>query len=131
MTSPPGTSGSVASRVAYFSTAARVVPGIHEVLHGRSELERFARRAAPGDAKAGQDIAAAGRTADFSRSVLVGWTATTGCSAATAATLGVAGERLELHVSQPKPPPECFAADHVAVVFEVPKERIPARPAFG
>jgi hypothetical protein len=127
----PLASGSVASRVAYFSTSVRAADGLHTVLHDGGELQRYAQRFAAGDPKAARDIVAGGGRTDFTRSVLVGWTRTTGCSVATAAALGVSGDRLVLRVSAPKPPPECFAADQVTVVFEVPKERMPARPVFG
>ncbi|MYS22969.1 MULTISPECIES: hypothetical protein [unclassified Streptomyces] len=115
----------------YFSSAAPRSTGVKAVLHDQAELGRFAERAAPGDARAATEIAAGGKGADFSRDLLVGWTATTGCSAATAANLVVSGERLLLRVSRPVPPSECLRPFALTVVFEVPKERLPARPVFG
>lgn len=128
--SPAPGNGPVATRVVYFSSMVRGAAW-HEVLHNRGELAGFAKRFAANDPKAAAAIASSGAATDFSRQVLVGWTEVTGCSAATAAMLTVSGDRVSLHVDQPKPPPECFAADQVTVVFEVPKERIPARPVFG
>ena len=129
----PSTSGptGAADRVAYFSTTARTTAGVHQVLQDKGELQRFAGKIAAADPGAAADIVAGGQDTDFSRRVLVGWTRTSGCSAATAARLTVSGSRLEMRVSQPKPPPECLAAFRMTVVFDVPKERIPARPEFG
>jgi hypothetical protein len=121
----------LASRVAYFSSSAVTAAGVHEVLRDAGELGGFAQRVASRDPKAAAELTAGGKATDFSREVLVGWTATTGCSAATAATLDMSGERLSLRVSQPDPPPECLRAFSVTVVFAVPKDRIPARPVFG
>jgi hypothetical protein len=122
--------GPIESRVVYFSAEARGTarPG---VLHNRGELVRFAGKYAESDPKAAATILSAGGTTDFSRNVLVGWTRVTGCSKATAAILGVSGNRVTLQIDQPKPPPECFAPYSVTVVFEVPKERMPARPVLG
>ncbi|MEE4542084.1 hypothetical protein V2S66_08915 [Streptomyces sp. V4-01] len=119
------------TRVVFFSSTAATTPGAHEVLRDRSALARFAGRYAARDTKAAAGIRAAGQATDFSRSALVGWTDATGCSAATSAALQVLGERLALHVVQPEAPPECFASFRVTVVFEVPSERLPARPVFG
>jgi hypothetical protein len=132
-TTRPGRSGaeSVADRVAYFSSSARTAAGAREVLHDRAEVRRFAGKVAADDPEAANAIVSGARGTDFSRRVLVGWTATTGCSAATAATLTVSGNRLQVRVSQPKPPPECVAAFRATAVFEVPRERIPARPDFS
>ncbi|WP_328913624.1 MULTISPECIES: hypothetical protein [unclassified Streptomyces] len=132
---PPGPAGSdgkkVSAWVAYFSSSARVVAGVHEVLRDRGELDRFVGRAAPNDPKAAAEIVAASGTTNFSRYVLVGWTATTGCSAATSATLTRSGDVLKVRVSQPEPPPECLTPFVVTVVFAEPKALIPADPAFG
>jgi hypothetical protein len=114
----------------YFSALAPTKPGGHEVLHNRAELSRFAARFAATDPKTAAAIKASGQATDFSRSVLVGWTALTGCSAATSAALEMRGELLALHVVQPKPAPECFASFRVTVVFEVAQDRLPARPVF-
>ncbi|MFJ2631384.1 hypothetical protein ACIO6U_05395 [Streptomyces sp. NPDC087422] len=123
--------GSIASRVVYFSSSVRAVAGTHEVLRDRDELDRFATTAAHNDGKTAAEISAGGAATDFGRYVLVGWTESTGCSAATSATLGVAGNSLKLRVEQPTPTAECLTDFRVTVVFEVPKDRIPARPAFG
>lgn len=129
--SPSPSSGTIADRVVYFSSSPGATKDGHQVLHDRAEVSRFAGAFTGLDPQAAARIEAAGRTTDFTRQVLVAWTATTGCSAATAAALTASGDRLELHVSQPKPPPECVAAFHVTVVFQVAKERIPAQPVFG
>lgn len=129
--STTATDGDVDSRVVYFSSAERVRAGVHEVLHDRGELDRFAGEVAADDADAAAKISAGGGSTDFSRYALVGWTRSTGCSTATSVTLSVSGSLLKLHVNQPKPPPECLVDFRVTVVFEVPKERIPARPAFS
>ncbi|MEU6849521.1 hypothetical protein ABZ901_06250 [Actinacidiphila alni] len=123
--------GSVAERVVYFSTSVRAPRETHEVLHDRGEVQDFAETVATSDAQAAAKIAASGAATDFARSVLVGWAVSTGCSAATSATLLAAGDTLRLHVVQPKPPPECFTDFRLTVVFEVPKERLPAHPAFA
>jgi hypothetical protein len=130
---PPGsgTPDSGEPRVAYFSATAVTVPGAHEVLHDRGELAGFAARFAPGDPKAAAAIRTAGQATDFSRSVLVGWTKATGCSAAKSAALRVSGDRVTLRVVQPAPPPECFAPYRLTVVFEVARDALPARPVFG
>lgn len=127
----PGRDGGAAERVVFFSAAPRGPGDGHQVLHDRAETDRYAAAFAAGDPQAQARIADAGRTTDFTRQVLVGWTATTGCSAATAAALTVSGDRLELHVTQPEPPRECLVAFHVSVVFQVAKERMPAQPVFG
>lgn len=123
--------GAAADRVVYFSAAPQGPANAHQVLHDRAETDRYAAQFAARDPKAQQQIAAAGRATDFTRQVLVGWTGTTGCSAATSAALTVSGDRLGLQVSQPKPPPECVTAFRVSVVFQVAKERIPAQPVFS
>ncbi|MBD0735007.1 hypothetical protein BGM09_02240 [Streptomyces sp. CBMA29] len=115
----------------YFSSSVRAVAGTHEVLHDRGELDRFATTVAHSDGRTAAEISAGGAATDFGRYVLVGWTESTGCSAATSATLGVAGDSLKLRVEQPTPTAECLTDFRVTVVFEVPKDRIPARPAFG
>lgn len=129
-TSGPG-DGSAADRVVFFSAAPKGPADGHQVLHDRAEVDRYAAAFAAHDPQGQARIAAAGRTTDFTRQVLLGWTATTGCSAATAAALSVSGNRLELRVSQPEPPPECLLAYRVSVVFQVAKERLPAEPVFG
>lgn len=136
-----GTSGStsgnasdgetIASRVAYFSSSAVIATAVHQVLHDAGELGRFAQQVAAADPRAAADITDGGKATDFSRQVLVGWTQSTGCSTASSARLTVSGDRLTLRVDQPEPPPECLRAFWVTVVFEVPKERIPAQPVFG
>ena len=133
--SPSPSSGpsspTVADRVVFFSSSLRGVPDDHQILRSQADVSRFAGTFTAVDPQAAAQVEAAGRATDFARQVLVGWTATTGCSAATSATLTASGDRLELHVSQPKPPPECVAAFRVTVVFQVAKERIPAQPVFG
>ncbi|CAG7625420.1 conserved exported hypothetical protein [Actinacidiphila bryophytorum] len=133
--SGPGTAGTgggaAGDRVVYFSTTPKGPTDDQQVLHDRAEADRYAARFAARDPQAQAQIAAAGRATDFTRQVLVGWTATTGCSAATSAALTVSGDRVALQVSQPKPPPECVMAFRVSVVFRVAKERMPAQPVFG
>lgn len=123
--------GTDADRVVFFSAAPKDPADRHQVLHDTGEVARYAAAFAERDPQAQARIVAAGRATDFTRQVLVGWTAATGCSAATTAALAVSGDRLDLHVSQPTPPPECLAAFHVSVVFQVARERIPAQPVFG
>jgi hypothetical protein len=123
--------GAVADRVVYFSSSVRAPGEVHQVLRDRAALERFAAAVAKNDARAAAKISASGAATDFTRNVLVGWAESTGCSAATSAVLLAAGNTLRLHVVQPKPTPECFTDFRVTVVFEVPKDRLPARPAFA
>lgn len=122
---------SAGARVAYFSTALRGPEGLHEVLRDRDGLQRFAEKAAGGDQAVAREISASGAATDFSRMVLVGWTRTTGCGRATSASLVVTGDRMELRVGREEGPAECFAPYQVTVVFEVAKERVPARPVFA
>ncbi|WP_405581801.1 hypothetical protein [Streptomyces sp. NBC_01190] len=119
------------SRVVYFSSSAPTAVGAHELLHDQGELSRFAQRVAARSPRTSEEIVAAGKATDFSRSALVGWTAGTGCSAATSASLVVSGSRLSLRVVQPDPPQECVRAFGMTAVFEVPKEKVPPHPAFG
>ncbi|HEY5836043.1 hypothetical protein [Streptomyces sp.] len=131
-TSTTSGAGPVETRVAYFSTSAHIPTGLrNEVLRSRAELQEVADTFAADDPEAAAQIVSGGGTTDFSRSVLVVWTETTGCSAADAALLAVSGNRLRAQFDQPKPPPECFAPFKVVVVFEVPKERMPTRPVLG
>jgi hypothetical protein len=131
-TAAPGPGGGTAAdRVVFFSAAPKGPANGHQVLHDRAETERYAAAFATRDPQARTRIVAAGRATDFARQVLVGWTAPTGCSAATAAALTVTGDRLDLQVSQPEPPAECVAPFRVSVVFQVARERIPAQPVFG
>jgi hypothetical protein len=123
--------GADGGRVAYFSVAGPVATAVHEVLRDQAALERFARQAAAGDPATQQAITASGAATDYARDALVGWTATTGCSAAASARLDVTGDRLHLRISRPKAPPECLAPFHVTVVFEVPGKQLPAHPVFG
>lgn len=131
-TSAPGSpgGGSDTSRVVYFSTA-RVTAGSHQVLHSRADVDRFARTVAVSAPKVAAGIESAGAKADFTHDVLVGWTASTGCSIATAASLQISGNRLMLKVDHPKPAPECLTDNRVVAVFEVPRDRVPEHPAFG
>ncbi|MFG1805990.1 hypothetical protein [Streptomyces sp. NPDC049040] len=129
--SPAAGGGTAADRVVYFSAAPRGPADGHQVLHDRAEVDRYAAAFAAQDPQAEARIVAAGRSTDFTRRLLVGWTTTTGCSAATGAALAVSGNRLELRVSQPEPPPECLVAFRMSVVFQVARERIPAQPVFG
>ncbi|NUS13653.1 MAG: hypothetical protein HOY69_19990 [Streptomyces sp.] len=118
-------------KVVYFDAAPRGWGGGKKVLGDRAAAERYAAAFAEDDPQAGARIASVVRGTDFTRQVLVGWTAATGCSTATAAALHVSGNRLELHVSQPKPPPECVRSYLVSVLFQVPRERMPAHPEFA
>ncbi|MBY8880824.1 hypothetical protein [Actinacidiphila acidipaludis] len=117
--------------MAYFSASDAAPGDLREVVRSRAALQTLVGRVAARDGRAAAAITAGTRTTDFSRSVLVAWVQVTGCSRATSAGLGVVGDRLVLLVNQPKPLPECFAADRVTVVFEVPKERVPAHPVFA
>jgi hypothetical protein len=128
-TTPVG--GSIAHRTVYFSSSVRAPRQTHEVLRDRGEVARFAAAVAKNDAAVAAKISASAAATDFARYALVGWAESTGCSAATSAALLAAGDTLKLHVVQPKPAPECLTDFRVTVVFEVPKDRIPARPAFS
>ncbi|MFI0896783.1 hypothetical protein [Streptomyces sp. NPDC020983] len=121
--------GASVGQVVFFTPAPRGPLDGHEVLGSRAGAERYA--AAFTDAQDRVRLTAVARGTDFTRQVLVGWTRPTGCSTATAAALRLAGGRLELHVSQPEPLPECVVAFRVSVVFRVPRERMPARPEFA
>ena len=129
--SAPTSWDGLGSRAVYFSASDRVPLGVHEVLRGRAALARFTARVTATDAHAASAIAAATRSTDFSRSVLVVWTTSTGCSRATSAALHVTGNRVQVHISAPKPPPECVVADRLTVVFDAPKDKVPAQPQFG
>lgn len=134
---PPGTAsafrttgdGASVGQVVFFTAAPRGPVSGPRVLNSRTDADRYA--AALTDGRARTQLAAAVGGTDFARQVLVGWTRPTGCSTATAAALRVRGNRLELHVSQPEPPPECLAPFLVSVVFRVPREQMPAQPEFA
>lgn len=126
-----GEGGSGQPQVVYFSAAPKGPPDGHEVLDDRAGALRYAAGFAQRDPRARARIAAAAEATDFDREVLVGWTATTGCSAATGAALRVSGHRLRLRISQPEPPQECVAAFRMSVVFRVDRKAMPERPEFG
>jgi hypothetical protein len=134
---PPGTvsasrtagDGASVGQVVFFTAAPRGPVNGHQVLASRTDADRYA--AAFTDEQARTRLATAVGGTDFARQVLVGWTRVTGCSTATAAALRMTGNRLELHVSQPEPPPECVAPFLVSVVFRVPREQMPAHPEFA
>ncbi|WP_159011720.1 hypothetical protein [Streptomyces sp. NRRL F-5123] len=128
-TSPTAGDGTSVGQVVFFSPAPRGPRDGHEVLGSRADAERYAAAFTDGQARA--QLTAVARGTDFTRQVLVGWTRPTGCSTATAAALRVSGNQLELHVSQPEPLPECVVAFRVSVVFQVPREHMPARPEFA
>jgi hypothetical protein len=108
------------------------VPDVHTVLDSEADLARFPGYFARSAPEVAQAITAKAAGTDFSRNVLVGWSRSTGCSAATDAALFIgAGQRLFLGVRQPRPLPECFAAHHVVAVFEVPRTRLPDNPQFA
>lgn len=126
-----GTGGVAQPQVVYFSAAPRGPLNGHQVLEDRAGAVRYAAAFGERDPRARERIEAAARGTDFGRQVLVGWTAATGCSAATGAALRVSGNRLELRVGQPEPLPECVAPFRVSVVFRVDRELMPERPEFG
>lgn len=131
-TAPSGATGTTGtSRVVYFSSSARVVAGKHEVLHDRGDVERFAASVAARDPKTAAAVTASADRTDFSSRVLVGWTASTGCSAATSAALRISGNTLTPTADQPIPPPECLTDFRVTAVFEVLRTRMPEHPVFG
>ncbi|SEN63264.1 hypothetical protein SAMN05216267_1007197 [Actinacidiphila rubida] len=114
----------------YFSVSDHVPGGVHEVVRDRAAMGALLDRFGARDADAARAIGAATRAADFSRSVVVVWADVTGCSAATSVVLQVAGDRLQLAVTRPEPPPECFAPDRMTAVFEVPRGQVPGAPEF-
>ncbi|MGW1973908.1 hypothetical protein ACWCOY_37435, partial [Streptomyces tubercidicus] len=122
--------GGIASRRVYFSSTVRA-PAFHTVLNDERDLSRFPGWFAASDPAAGAEIAKRTAATDFSRYALVAWSRTTGCSAARDALLFRSGDRLVLGIDQPPPPGECFAAHQVVTVFEVPRDRMPARPRFA
>jgi hypothetical protein len=101
------------------------------VLGDREAALRYAAGFGSAGARARAEVGEAVDGTDFSRQVLVGWTTTTGCSAATEARLVVVGQRLELRVSQPKPAPECLVPVRLSVLFRLPREQMPSHPVFG
>ncbi|WP_405729900.1 hypothetical protein OG607_29330 [Streptomyces sp. NBC_01537] len=130
--SSASSSASAVFRLVHLATTTRSVPDVHTVLDSEGDLARFPgyfAKSAPEIAKA---ITAKASKTDFSRNVLVGWSRTTGCSAATDAALFIdAKQRLFLGIQQPQPLPECFAANHVVTVFEVPRTSLPDNPRFA
>ncbi|MES4906343.1 MULTISPECIES: hypothetical protein [unclassified Streptomyces] len=129
--SPPGTpyrQGRVDTGLAYFTSGPGAVRQVRAVLRGRDELSAFARLYR---GRAQEIIDRAGDT-DFTRTTLVGWSASTGCAQWPSATLHRAGDTLKpVAGPHPEPPPECFAPFHVIAVFEVPRDRLPERPRFA
>jgi hypothetical protein len=121
-----------AFRLVHLAATTRGVPDVHTVLDSEGDLARFPGYFAKSAPEIAQQITAKAARTDFSRSVLVGWSKTTGCSAATDAVLRLdAGKRLHLGVAQPRPPGECFAANHVVTLFEVPRGSLPDHPRFA
>jgi hypothetical protein len=125
-------SASTAFRLIHLATTTRGVPDVHTVLDSEADLTRFPGYFAVSAPEIARAITAKAAETDFSRSVLVGWSRNTGCSAATGASLLLdAKQRLYLGVQQPRPLPECFAADHIVTVFEVPRTLLPDNPRFA
>ncbi|MCW2873493.1 MAG: hypothetical protein JWL99_4813 [Streptomyces oryziradicis] len=120
----------IEARQVYFDAGVRGAPLVHTVLDDERELARFPGWFAASEPEAARKIAQKAATTDFSRNVLVGWSAPTGCSAATDAALFATGSRLVLGLDQPEPPQECLVSNQVLVVFEVPKDRMPQSPRF-
>lgn len=135
-TPPPGGSGgrttppAGAPRSLYFATSVHPGPNAHGVLRNRGELDRFAGQVARSDAEAAAAMRASAARVDFSRSVLVGWTTSTGCSRAASAGLAVAGNRLELLVRKPSAPAECLVPYRLTTLFQAPAGSLPAHPVF-
>ncbi|KAK1179364.1 hypothetical protein B7755_015160 [Streptomyces sp. NBS 14/10] len=129
--SPPGTpfrQGRVDSGLAYFTSAPGSVRQVRAVLRGPDELKAFARLFRGRE----QEIIDRAGATDFSRTTLVGWSATTGCAQWPSATLHRAGDTLKpIAGPHPEPPPECYAPFHVIAVFEVPRDRLPVQPRFA
>lgn len=124
-----GGTGRIDTGLAYVASTAGAVPEAHAVLRTKGQLTAFARRFG---GRADAMLAKAGKN-DFTRTALVGWSATTGCAKWPSATLHRPGrgDRLTLvAAAHPTPPPECFAPFHIVAVFTVPKDRLPARPRF-
>jgi hypothetical protein len=120
----------IESRQVYFDAGVRGTPLVHTVLDDERDLARFPGWFAASEPGAARKIAQKAATTDFSRNVLVGWSAPTGCGAATDAALFITGSRLVLGLDQPEPPQECLMSNQVLVVFEVPKDRMPKTPRF-
>ncbi|MFD8071974.1 hypothetical protein ACFV3E_04890 [Streptomyces sp. NPDC059718] len=127
--SPP-VNGAVSTRRVYFTETTRGVPAVHTVLDDERDLGRFPgyfMKSAPQIADA---IAQRAARTDFSRSVLVAWSRTTGCNSTKDAILFRSGDRLVLGLAQ-TPMGQCLVANQVVVVFEVPRDRMPKRPRFA
>lgn len=122
--------GMLSARRVYVTETTRPVPAVHTVLDDERDLGRFPgyfMASAPQIADAITERAA--RT-DFSRSVLVAWSRTTGCAGTKDAMLLRSGDRLVLGLAR-QPGGQCLAAHRIVTVFEVPRDRMPKRPRFA
>ncbi|MFF7213292.1 hypothetical protein ACFZAU_22580 [Streptomyces sp. NPDC008238] len=127
--SPPG-NGTVSTRRVYFTETTRRVPAVHTVLDGERDLGRFPGYFMKSAPEIADDIARRAARTDFSRSVLVAWSRTTGCNSTRDAVLFRGGDRLTLGLAQ-RPMGQCLVANQVVTVFEVPRDRMPKRPRFA
>lgn len=122
--------GTVSTRRVYFTETTRGVPAVHTVLDGERDLSRFPGYFMKSAPEIADDIARRAARTDFSRSVLVAWTRTTGCNRTKDAVLFRSGDRLALGLAQTAMG-QCLVANRVVVVFEVPRDRMPKRPRFA
>ncbi|MGW3241589.1 hypothetical protein [Streptomyces sp. NPDC001070] len=126
--SPAG--GAVSTRRMYFEETTRGVPAVHTVLDNERDLARFPGYFMKSDPRIADAIASRAARTDFSRSVLVAWSRTTGCNSTKDAVLFRNGSRLLLGLAQ-TPMGQCLVANQVVVLFEVPRDRMPKEPRFA
>ncbi|WP_431946115.1 hypothetical protein [Actinacidiphila sp. bgisy167] len=128
-TSPP-VNGMLSTRRVYVTETTRPVPAVHTVLDDERDLGRFPGYFMASAPQIADAIAERAARTDFSRSVLVAWSRTTGCAGTKDAMLFRSGDRLVLGLAQ-QPGGPCLAAHRVVTVFEVPRDRMPKRPRFA
>ncbi|MEU4093044.1 hypothetical protein [Streptomyces sp. NPDC026673] len=127
---PLSGNGAISTRRVYVRETTRGVPEVHTVLDNERDLSRFPGYFMKSDPKIADAIASRAARTDFSRSVLVAWSRTTGCNSTKDALLFRSGSRLVLGLAQ-SPMGQCLVANHVVVVFEVPRDRMPKEPRFA
>ncbi|MDX3234918.1 hypothetical protein PV392_04310 [Streptomyces sp. ME03-5709C] len=103
---------------------------MHTVLDGERDLGRFPGYFMASAPEIADAVARRAARTDFSRSVLVAWSRTTGCDSTRDAALFRSGDRLVLGLAQ-RPMGQCLVPHQVVTVFEVPRDRMPKRPRFA
>lgn len=122
--------GALSTRGVYFTETTRAVPAVHTVLDGERDLGRFPGYFMTSAPEIADAITRRAARTDFSRSVLVAWSRTTGCTSTRDAALFRSGDRLVLGLAQ-RPMGQCLVPNQVVTVFEVPRDRMPKRPRFA